>query len=300
MLALGGNALGSGREREKFQEQALHIANAARRIAGIVAKHNVVITHGNGPQVGLEVLRNEYAKRLPRLPLPTLVAETQASIGSCLATALKRELHKNKTDKEVVCVLTHVLVNRNDSAFKRPTKPIGPFYSAKQLRDELRIERFAYVKEERGYRRVVASPKPLALLESGVIGELAAQGKVVIACGGGGIPVIKKNNGYEPINAVVDKDLASQLLANAIGADHLVILTNVDYLYANQKLSHPMAKARATRLEQLIDTFEEGTIKPKVSACIEFVRNGGTAAYIGNLSKAERVISRKSGTEILG
>ena len=299
VIALGGNALLLKGERSTFKVQMRNAEMASKKLAGALSKldYGFVLTHGNGPQVGNELLRNFYAQgRVPRLPLSILNAETQAFIGSMIELALNKELKRLGSRKTVSTVITHVAVNRNDKAFSNPTKPVGPFYTEKELERQLKIERFKYVRTGGSYRRVVASPKPLEILEINTIRRLLKDGYGVICCGGGGVPVFKSKGRYTGADAVIDKDRTTALLASKIGAKKMIILTDVDYVHDDRK--KPIHKIKAKELKKTIGDFEQGTMRPKLEACISFIENGGKVARIGNLSNAESVINGKRCTEI--
>ncbi len=303
VVALGGNALlnAAGKQREsseiKTAEKAMaHVAEFAGR-----SNAQIVITHGNGTQVGDELLRNEFTEaKVPKLPLYLLNAETQGSIGSVLEIALRNAFAKRGIEKEVCTVLTHVIVDGKDTAFRKPAKPVGPFYSKEKLDSVLSKERFSYVKEKKGYRRVVPSPFPRGIVEIDAIKNELARGRVVIAAGGGGIPVMRKSNAYKGVDAVIDKDLASMVLANAIGAKTLAILTDVDFVYRDYKNRKGAIKTiTAKEAKRMLPYLEEGTIKPKVEACMGFVEGGeNRVSYIGNLSMLKDVLEGKAGTKI--
>ena len=240
VVALGGNALLQRGEKPSFHLQMKNISETAWRLAKVMAKsrHGFVITHGNGPQVGDEFLRNFFAKgEIPKLPLHILNAETQAMIGSMLELELGNELKRQGSGKRVSTIITHVLVSRKDPAFEKPTKPIGPFYTEAHLERELEEEKFHYAKVDGEYRRVVPSPRPLEILEINEIEALAKRGDIVICCGGGGIPVFNSGKAHMGAEAVIDKDSTTQLLSNSIGAKRMVILTNVDYVYKSLGLT---------------------------------------------------------------
>jgi carbamate kinase len=304
VVALGGNALLQRGETPSFAVQLQNVQRTAAHLGKVFAKAKggFAITHGNGPQVGDEFLRNLYAgKKVSRLPLAALNGETQALIGSMLELSVGKELRRLGSRKEVSAMLTHVLVSKGDAAFSRPTKQIGPFYPKKELIAEEKKEGFGYVRAGAGFRRVVPSPAPLGILEIKEIKSLLKGGNGVVCCGGGGIPVFRSGAGYSYANAVIDKDRTTQLLANSLGAKRMVILMDTDYVYrdaANKK--HPIRKARAEELEEIVNTFEEGTMRPKVEACLKFLENGGERAQIGSLWDFERVMEGRSGTDITG
>lgn len=301
VIALGGNALLDPSGKQSFSKENKNIGNVSRSIARLCKNtdYSIVITHGNGSQVGDELLRNEHAKRyIPKLPLYILNAETQAMIGTIVETSLRNSLNAAKINRRVCVVLAHVLVEEKDPAFAKPSKPIGPYYSEKELNEELKSTRFSHVKLDDGYRRVVASPIPKEILEIGAIRAEAEKG-IVITCGGGGVPIIKRSGGFLGIDAVIDKDLTAQLLATDIGAEKMVILTNTDYVYENhQKKEGAIKTIRAKELKKRLGLFEDGTIRPKIAACIKFIEKGGKEAYIGNVFELELIMKGRAGTRI--
>lgn len=303
VIALGGNAIMKRGELPIFSIQYENVKNAAKSIGNLISKNDIrlVITHGNGPQVGNELLRNEYASNnVPQLPLYILTAETQAFIGSMLESAMINELQRRKIKRRVSAVLTHVVVDSADAAFRKPSKPIGPFYSKDQLEKKLGEGKFDYVEQKGAYRRVVASPTPIEVIELDSIKGLLDGGDIVIAGGGGGIPVSKSGRLIEGMDAVIDKDLTTQVLANELKADRMVILTDAEYVYRDQEQEDSMIKEIGTdELTGLIGSFQSGTIRPKVEACIRFVKNGGKEAYIGNLFKLTDILKGESGTRII-
>ncbi|MGC8537577.1 MAG: carbamate kinase [Candidatus Micrarchaeia archaeon] len=303
LIALGGNALLRTDEEQTYSNQYKNISNAARHIAGLIRKNKsmkLIITHGNGPQVGDEFLRNLFAaNKVKSLPFHIINAETQAFIGSMLETALLYQFAQLGIERDISVVLTHTIVGSNDAAFSKPTKPIGPLYTTRQLEQELRRERFSYSRFGNKYRRVIASPAPIEVVEHDQIQRLFDSGTIVIAGGGGGIPVYRsKGIKYAP-PSVIDKDFTSRLIANSIFAEQMVILTDIDYVYRdlNDK-STRIGRASISGLEKMIPNFGEGTMKPKVKACIDFIRHGGTIANIGLLEHIDEVIEGRSGTII--
>lgn len=298
VIALGGNALLNPSGRQSFAKENSNMDRVAASITHLsnTGRFKILITHGNGSQVGDEMMRNEHAKRyVPKLPLYALNAETQAVIGSVIATSLRNSGIK----EDVGVVLAHVLVNRSDSAFKHPTKQVGPFYSRQELNEELKLDKFEYIQSNSKYRQVVASPRPSQILELDVIRKIA-KSSVVVTCGGGGVPVIKARGGFEGVDAVIDKDLTSQLLASSVNADVLVILTNAKYVYADySRKIRPIKNIRASALKKMLSDFEEGTMRPKIDACIRFIEGGGKEAYIGNVFELEKILAGKSGTRIV-
>lgn len=299
IIALGGNALLAPSSNQSFSKENSNMKKVAKSIAELYKRKNcsIVITHGNGTQIGDEIMRNEHAKKnVPKLPVYVINAETQASIGTLIEIALRNSLMS--TNRNVCVILTHVVIDKNDPAFKKPSKQVGPIYTASQLKEELRLGKFDYIKVGAEYRRVIASPKPKIVLEADSIKERHSN-EIVIAGGGGGIPLIKKGDQLIGIEAVIDKDLTTQLLANSIGAKKMIILTNANYLYADyRKKKGRIREIHAKVLKKKLETLEAGTIKPKVEACIRFIENGGKEAYIGNVFELGAILEGKSGTKI--
>jgi len=255
-----------------------------------------VVTHGNGPQVGNELLRQERAAdEVPPLPLYLAVAQTQAEIGAMIETQLA-----GAVGRPVACLLTHVHVAPDDPAFERPTKPIGPFYSDEQAQ-ELRQQRGWQVVEDagRGFRRVVPSPQPLDIVELSSIRALIETGAIAVACGGGGIPVVTRNGYLKGVDAVIDKDRASALLAEKLGAERLVILTEVASVYRNWRKSNQeeLRELSAAEAEDLLPELPEGSMRPKVEAAVDFARAGGET-LITSAAGLEQALTGDAGTRI--
>ena len=295
VVALGGNALLRPGERGTAVEQRANLAATFAAARSILTGGPVVVTHGNGPQVGNELLRQELASaEAPPLPLYVAVAQTQAEIGTLVAAELEPV-----TGKRVAVVLTRVVVAEDDAAFADPTKPVGPFYDADRAR-ELEQERGWAVREDanRGWRRVVPSPKPLAVLELEPIKTLLESGALVVAVGGGGIPVVARDGRHDGVDAVIDKDHASALLASALGADRLVILTQVPAVYTGFGTGeqHPLDELVPGRDDGLIESLAAGSMRPKVEAAFRFVRETGGEALITSAEALER---NEAGTRIV-
>lgn len=302
VIALGGNALGKNLEE---QRQAVKVTASA--ICDLISQGNdVVITHGNGPQVGvIQLAMEDYAKKNSNITydLSVSVAMSQAYIGSDLQRAIITELEKNRVEKMVSTIITHIVVDKNDEAFKSPSKPIGNFLTRDEA-DEL-IATGAPVVEDsgRGYRKVVASPRPIEILELPIIQSLFLAGQVVIACGGGGIPVVKEYGSLKGIDAVIDKDFASAKLAADLKADYLIILTAVEkvainFNKPNQKWLSAINIAEAKKLIQE-GQFAKGSMLPKIQAAINFIEyNKKGQALITLLEKAKEGIEGKTGTII--
>jgi carbamate kinase len=268
VVALGGNALIRPGERGTAAEQ---LANLRRAVAALqpLLEPGIVLTHGNGPQVGNELLRQERAAdEAPPLPLWLAVAQTQAEIGALIAA----ELRPYATP---TCVMTHVRVAADDPAFDRPTKPIGPFYSAEQGEQLQRERGWVMVSDaNRGHRRVVPSPEPLEIVELEAIRRLSESGTVAIACGGGGIPVVRRGDRLTGVDAVIDKDRASALLASGLDAERLIILTEVPAVYRNfgSAQQEEIRTLSRTDAEALLPELAEGSMRPKVEAALAFGR----------------------------
>jgi carbamate kinase len=266
VVALGGNALMRPGERGTAAEQLANLRRAVAALQPLLEQPGLVITHGNGPQVGNELIRQERAAdEAPPLPLWLAVGQTQAEIGALIAA----ELRPFATP---ACVLTHVRVAADDPAFERPTKPIGPFYSAEQAEQLERERGWAMVADaNRGHRRVVPSPQPLEIVELDVIRRLSEDG-VVIACGGGGIPVVRRGDRLAGVDAVIDKDRASALLASGLGAERLIILTEVPAVYRDfgEPGQEELRGLTRSDAEKMLRGLAEGSMRPKVEAAITF------------------------------
>ena len=294
VIAIGGNAISDPASFGDPHSQEAKIRKVAREIAKLYYRgEKIVLTHGNGPQVGRELERNEIAAKLvPELPLYYLTAETESVIGSMISIALTEELILLHKKPEICTVISHAIVEQGSKA---EMKPIGPVLSEAQLKAELKRGAFKYIRKGIKYRRIVPSPKPIKVLESDMIKILSGKG-IVIAGGGGGVPMISQGKQYRGMGAVIDKDLTSAILATDISADKLVILTDTDYLYSPS--GKPIKSARAAVVAKMLGSLEEGTIRPKVQACINFIHKGGKAAYIGNLYKLREILNEESGTKI--
>ena len=306
VVALGGNAILRRGEKGTFEEQYRNICDTVQPIADLVQSgYRIVITHGNGPQVGATLLRHDAGKNIvPPFPLDACGAETQGFIGYMIQQALRNELKKRGSDKYVVTLVTRVIVDSDDEAFKNPTKPVGPFY-AKDEADKIRSQHPDFVVKEdagRGYRRVVPSPDPKIIAERLAIRSLVDNGFVVVACGGGGIPIVEEGTQTRGVEAVIDKDLAGQRLATLIDASIFVILTDIDGAYLNYGTPRQtmISKATARQLEQYMKEghFKEGSMAPKITAAIRFVNNGGEKAIIAELSKLTEAMQGKTGTQV--
>ena len=295
VVALGGNALLRKGERGTAAEQRANLADTFAAVADVLRDGPVVITHGNGPQVGNELLRQELgAKEAPPLPLYIAVAQTQAEIGALAVSELPQV-----TGRPAVVVLTRVAVAADDPAFDNPTKPIGPFYDAAHAK-ELEADRGWALREDagRGWRRVVPSPRPLEVLELESIRALAAGGATVVAVGGGGIPVVARNGRHDGVDAVIDKDHASALLAEGLGATRLLILTQVPTVYRGFGTPEQEALAELVpgRDDDLVPELPAGSMRPKIEAAYRFVERTGGEALI---TSAEGIRDGLPGTRIV-
>jgi len=294
VLALGGNALLGPGERGTAAEQRANLRTTLAACRDVLRGGAVVVTHGNGPQVGNELLRQELARdEAPPLPLYLAVAQTQAEIGALIAAELRAVV-----EEPPVVVVTHVLVDEADPAFDDPTKPVGPFYSEERAH-ELRREREWVLREDskRGWRRVVPSPRPLRVVEIDAVRTLLGAGALVVAVGGGGIPVVESNGRYDGVEAVIDKDHASALLATELGAHRLVILTQVPAVYRNFESDGRtrVAELRPGRDDAILAELAAGSMRPKVEAAFDFVRRTGGEALI---TSAEALEKGEAGTRV--
>jgi carbamate kinase len=307
VLAIGGNALIRDRGHESIPDQYDMVCRLAVDIAGMIeAEWRVVVTHGNGPQVGFILRRSEMSiNTVPPVPMDYAGADIQGAVGYMFVKALRNEFKRRGMKQETVAVVTQTVVDRDDPAFSNPTKPIGSHMdeaSAKKLATKYRWT----VREDadRGWRRVVPSPKPKAIIETGAIRKLANDGYVVVCCGGGGIPVIEEAGGdLKGIEAVIDKDLASSLLARSMGADTLILSTGVekvalDFNQPTQRWLDRMTLAEAKK--HLADgQFDSGSMGPKVSALIDFVGGGGSLGLITNQPSLARALRGETGTRVV-
>ena len=309
IVALGGNAIQQAHERGTAQEQLTNIRNACQHIVEMIKDgHKIVITHGNGPQVGNLLIQQEGAEtRVPALPMDFCGAMSQGQIGYMLQQVMENLFRSEGINRDVLTVVTQVLVDREDPAFRNPTKPVGPFYD----------EAAAKMNEQKGYvikeikpgtghrfRRVVPSPNPLRILEARAIKKMVDAGIILIASGGGGVPVVMDAKGdYHGVEAVIDKDLAGEKLAEAVMADILLILTDVDKVYLNfgKPGQTPIDQVRLDQARAYLREghFLSGSMSPKVEACLRFLEFGGERAMITGLDKASLALQGKAGTHFL-
>jgi carbamate kinase len=281
-------------ERGTAAEQLANLRRAVTALQPLLVEPGLVMTHGNGPQVGNELLRQERAAaEAPPLPLWLAVAQTQAEIGALIAAELRPAL----AQRETVCVLTHVRVAADDPAFDRPTKPIGPFYSAEQAERLERDRGWALAADaNRGHRRVVPSPAPLEIVELAAIRQLAGAGTVTIACGGGGIPVVRRGGRLSGVDAVIDKDRASALLARELEAERLIIITEVPAVYRSfgEEGQEEIRELSRSDAEALLPRLAEGSMRPKIECALGFA--GET--LITNIDSLAGALAGNAGTRV--
>jgi carbamate kinase len=304
VIAVGGNAVLTKGEQGTYEQQLAHVTSLAKVLSDLLEDgHRVILTHGNGPQVGnLAIQQEEGASLVPPQPLFVLGAMTQGQMGHLMTAALSG--NRAARERPVAAIVTHALVDLSDPAFHRPTKPIGPFYPRHEA-ERLARDRHWDVTEDagRGWRRVVPSPEPLGLLEADAIRTLVEAGFMVVASGGGGIPVARVGAGIRGVDAVIDKDLSAQRLASAVGADTLILLTEVDRVWLGFGTPHQRAVDSMTVDEAskhlANGEFPPGSMGPKVTAAIRFVRSGGDRAIITSPSCLREALVGQVGTRII-
>jgi carbamate kinase len=300
LIALGGNALIKKGQEGTIEQQFENLRVPIRQIAQLAQDHRIVITHGNGPQVGNMMLQQESCKNVPKLPLEILVAQTQGQIGYMIESAIDEALmDMGINDRLLVSLITYVVVDKNDPGFKNPTKPIGPAFS----RQEASVLNYPTMLTPKGYRRVVASPEPLTIVEKREIQSLIKMDFIVICCGGGGIPVIREGRAFNGVDAVIDKDLASALLAEEVGVDIFIIATDVagamlNFGTSEHKLIRHLTKESANRYIHQ-GHFGTGSMQPKVEAAVRFVERTGKRAVITSIEYIKESVVSKAGTEFV-
>ena len=304
VLAVGGNALLRPEDKGTADDQFKRAKETAENIYPLFEKYEIVITHGNGPQVGAILLQNENSKKIvPPMPLDVCGAMSQGEIGYFLEQSFHNIFEKKGIKKKIVTVLTRVIVDENDPAFKNPTKPIGPFYTKEEARKLAKERGWTVIEDSgRGWRRVVPSPDPLEIVEKDVIRKIIDSGYVAIAVGGGGIPVIRKDGSLIGVEGVIDKDLASATLGKDIKADKIFILTSVDRVYLNfgtekQRGIDEMSIKEAEKYMKE-GHFKKGSMYPKILAAIRFLRSGGKSVLITSPEKVQDAMNGKTGTWI--
>jgi carbamate kinase len=301
LVAFGGNALIKKGQQGTHKEQFINLKLPMRQIARLSRKYKIVITHGNGPQVGNLLLQQESCSEVPKMPLEIIGAMTQGQIGYMLEASLDDALMEIGINGEqhFVTLISYVVVDENDPGFKNPSKPIGPFYTA----EEAAKLTYNLVETDNGYRRVVASPKPLTIVERREIKKLIDLDFIVICCGGGGIPVIHKERKFRGVEAVIDKDLASSILAQEISADIFVIASDIlgagiNWGKPEQKILGKVSQAEMEKYAQE-GQFPPGSMGPKVEAIMQFNRVTANRGIICNLEEIEKAIEGQAGTEII-
>lgn len=307
LIAVGGNSLIRAGEKGTVAEQLANTKRTAEAIVGLIREgYRLVITHGNGPQVGAALLRSERASdQVPGHTLDVCDADTQGEIGYLLAQSLRNELHRASMRVPVVAVMTQCVVAADDPAMQHPTKPIGPFYSKKDAEERHRLHGWAIVEDAaRGYRRVVPSPDPIEIVELEVIRDLVEAGALVVACGGGGIPVVRSDDGMlSGVEAVIDKDRASALLAAKLGVDLFAISTDTDYVYLDYKKpsQRALTSVTATEISEHFRNghFPPGNMGPKVESVLRFLKNGGKRAVITSFTHLLEAVAGSAGTHIV-
>lgn len=309
VIALGGNALLQKDQKGTYIEQLENAQKTAKFLADVIEDEpdlELIVTHGNGPQAGAIAIQNDAAKDLiPPMPLDVINAKTQAMIGYMLQQSLRNEFVKRGIRREVAAIVTQVVVRSDDPAFKNPTKFIGPYYTEEEAKKLMKEKGWIMKPDPRGgWRRVVPSPEPIDIVEKEVVARLLELGIIPITVGGGGIPVIFENGRLVGVEAVIDKDLASSLLARILKADMLVILTDVDHVYlnfGNNKDRKPLKEVTLAEIKRYYSEghFPPGSMGPKILAAIKFIEAGGREARIGNLENALDVLRGRSGTRII-
>jgi carbamate kinase len=307
VIAVGGNALIENKDKQSEQDQYLQVYKTCQHIFPLIeAGHQVVITHGNGPQVGFILQRAEIAFEqtgMDRVPIDVADAQTQGAIGYFFVRALHNLFLENKISKKAVALITHVEVDPKDAGYQNPSKPIGTFYPKSEAK--LLSDQYGWTMKEdagRDYRRVVPSPLPKKILEKEIILDLITQSHIVIACGGGGIPVIADKNGLQGSEAVIDKDRTGALLANELKADIFVVATAVDFVYLdfNKPTQKKLEQVTYDEMSGYLKAghFAEGSMKPKIEAVLAFLKDGGKKAIITSPEQLGNALKDLSGTHI--
>jgi len=305
LLAVGGNSLIRGGEKGTVAEQLANARWTAKEIVGLIREgYRIALTHGNGPQVGAALLRSERgASQVPGHPLDVCDAATQGEIGYLLQQTLGNELRAAGLRVPVVTLLTQSLVKLDDPAMNHPSKPIGPFYSRAEAEERRRLLGWEIVEDaSRGYRRIVPSPQPVEIVEADVIRDLVELGVLVIACGGGGVPVVLKNGALQGVEAVIDKDRASALLALHLGVELFVISTDTEYIYLNYARpgQRPLHRVTVGELEKYAKAghFPPGNMGPKVESALRFLRGGGRECIVTSCKCLRQAVAGGTGTHI--
>jgi len=307
LVAFGGNAMLPDHQRGLQSEQMRNAQKAAELMVHIVRKgYELIIVHGNGPQVGnLLIQMEEAAAKIPPYSLDVCDAMTEGSMGFMLERALVNELRRHSIDKEVASLVSQVVVDKDDPAFAKPTKPVGPFYEKARADELARDKAWTMVEDAgRGYRKVVPSPRPIDVVNNRIIRELVEAGRIVIAAGGGGIPVILNGNGlFEGVEAVIDKDYAASLLAREVKADLFIILTAMERVFIDfgkpGQREAPVLTVDEARRHLAEGQFPPGSMGPKIRAAIEYIEAGGREVLITKDSHLKAALINRSGTRIV-
>ena len=301
LVAFGGNALLRKNQSGTVEEQFENLRVPIRQIARLSKEYKIIITHGNAPQVGNLLLQQECCTEVPPLPLEILVAQTQGQIGYMIETTLDTELMNMGivAEQPIVSLLSYVVVDEKDPSFLKPSKPIGPFFTA----EKARTLPYPTIQTNGGFRRVVASPRPVTIVEKREIKKLIDMGFIVICCGGGGIPVVREGRAFTGVDAVIDKDLASAKLAGEMGVDLFIIATEVEGVALNYGKPYEefLRTLKIQEAEQYLKQgqFPPGSMGPKVEASVQFIRDGGKRAVITSIEKIEEAVQGTAGTEII-
>lgn len=300
LIAFGGNALIQKGQTGTASQQFENLKLPMRQVARLPKDYRLVITHGNGPQVGNLLLQQESCEEVPKMPLEIIGAMTQGQIGYMIESSLDTALMEiGINDPYFVTLITYVVVDENDPGFQKPSKPIGPFYTEEQAADLP----YTMVKTDKGHRRVVASPIPLAIVEHREIKKLVELDFIVVCCGGGGIPVVRKERRFTGVEAVIDKDRASSVLAREIGVDIFVIATDAEgaAIHWGKPEQKILGKVSLAEMEQYVQEghFPAGSMGPKVESMIEFFKATGNRGVICHLADIEKAVAGEAGTEII-
>ena len=302
-IALGGNAILKPGQNGKAAEQLQNIYQSSKQIGELAAAgHEIVITHGNGPQVGNILLQQAATAEIPALPLDFCGAQTQGFIGYMIQNSLLNVFKNKNLNIQSTAIITQVLVDIDDPAFEDPSKPVGPFFDKEHAQNQEKKGEKWIEDSGRGWRRVVASPDPLEIIEKDLINDLIEQGRIVIAAGGGGIPVVEKNNKYQGVEAVIDKDRAGCILAQNTDSDFFLILTDVNNVMINYgtEAEKALHKISISEIESYLaeGQFAQGSMAPKVESAVKFVKEGGKRAVITSLDKVSAAVKGEAGTII--
>jgi len=297
VVALGGNALLQRGEPVSAEHQRRNLRSAGASIAAVATDHHVVLTHGNGPQVGLLALQEASYSDIFQNPLDVLGAETEGMIGYLI----EQELANRLPGREILTLLTRVEVDPDDPAFQNPSKPIGPVFPPEEARRIAELRGWSLAPDGDGLRRVVPSPLPREIIPAKIFRRLLVRGVLVICAGGGGIPVVWEEGGWRGVEAVIDKDRTASLLAREVGADALVMLTDVPHVQVGfgTPEARPVKRTTPSELRALAHHFPAGSMGPKINAAIEFVEETGGFAAIGSLSDAPAIVRQEAGTIVL-